>query len=201
MDLSRVNSGIRQTSSRSEHGQEHPMDDHELITIDEEQHKDDEGLAPNISLNTSGSTHEPNWETKATACAGIVLQTGVLIFDAFITYYPRLSWKKGGKSIASYAFPLTLLGTLGIVSGLCCCAYVVEASTLETIWRHRTSASGSQIVWLQRFQTVNDQNFKSYAIFAAPNQAHLITSHPVDRKSNARLRKWVILGSALSIIG
>ncbi|KAF8247282.1 hypothetical protein K440DRAFT_551341, partial [Wilcoxina mikolae CBS 423.85] len=168
---------------------------------DVEVHNNSNGFAPNISLNTSGSTHEPNWETMTTACIGILLQAGVLVFDAFITYHPSLSWKKGGQPIVGYAFPLTLIGTLGIVGGLFCCAYVVEASTAETVWRWRTSSPRWQIVWLQRFQTVSDQNFKSYAIFTAPSQAQLVTSHPVGREAHAKLRKWVVLGSALSIIG
>src|ERR1700753_1640852 len=88
--------------------------------------------APNISLNTFGNVIGV-WELHIVALIGVILQLGVLVFDAVVAYYYK--WGKGPLPVASYAYPLTLIGTIGLVVGMFQCAYIVETSTVEFSWR------------------------------------------------------------------
>jgi hypothetical protein len=157
------------------------------------------GRAPNISLNTSGSgsTTLGLWSLRIIASIGVVLQTGVLAFHAIITYYLR--WGKNEFGVSRYSYPTTTVGTLLLACGMFVCAYVIEASTFEET---RTVPLRSQIAWIQRGQRVNDQNFRSYAIYAAKTQQKVRMSYPApDDNHRKRLEIWALLGSILSITG
>ncbi|KAI5777047.1 hypothetical protein EDC01DRAFT_624570, partial [Geopyxis carbonaria] len=151
--------------------------------------------APNISLNTAGRAISP-WKLKLTAVVGVILQASVLVFDAVVTYH--LNWEKGGKKIAPYGFPLTLIGTLFIVFGMYLCAYVIEISTDEKTWVYKDISKQWQIVWLQKGQIVNDQKFRAYAIYASKGQTEIITSKRSNRKN---LDELTTLAAVLTIIG
>lgn len=155
--------------------------------------------APNISLNTSNPA-APMGELCIIAFVGVLFQGGALVLAGFATYEFR--WKKGGKDISTWAFPLTLIGSLSVVVGMFICAYVIECSTIERVWKvkNQVGERNLQILWLQRGQTVNDQMFKSFAIYAAKDQKTITTSQPL----RGRVEKYHVLttgGTFLSVIG
>jgi hypothetical protein len=153
--------------------------------------------APNISLNTSNSAVSKT-ELWVIALIGIFLQSGVLVLDAAATYYSGLQWKKGGRIVVGYAFPFTFIGTLGVVVGMFVCAYVIEASTKECTWKAKSDQTNMQILWIQRSQTVSDQRFKSYAIYAAKDRKFIMTSRPAPAK---QFQFWTNVGTVISIGG
>lgn len=115
------------------------------------------------------------------ATIGTILQFGVLVYAAFATYHPHLKLQGGGSGFgrASYAFPLTLVGTLFLVAGMSVCSHVIERSTEEKNYRVKLGAD-AHILWLQKVATVGDQEFSSYAIFAE-HKRNLITT---SRRNN-----------------
>lgn len=134
----------------------------------------------------------------------MVLQLGVLAFDYVVTY--RIKWKKGDNPIASYAFPLTCIGTLGIVFGMYICACIVEESTKETNWvpTDQFKSKGTpRIIWVQKKQTVGDQGFQSFAIYApvSTKDGFLATSFKRGERHRAHFHKLTLIASILSVGG
>jgi hypothetical protein len=150
---------------------------------------------PNIFFNVSGGSAN-HWELVLVSVIGVLLQSGVLVYDGVITYHSRARFEPG---FHAYAFPFTLFGTLGVMLGTFICAYVVETSTDEEIWEAVGPKKESlQTVWLQRGQFVGDQVFRSFAIYDVLKQHVIRTS----RKSPdlKRLEVWAFLGSTLAVI-
>lgn len=126
--------------------------------------------APNISLNL----HHPigRRELWAWAAVAILLQSGVLVYDALVAY--KLKFKEGGNKVVRYAFPLTATGTLALVLGMLLCSYVIENSTVEEVYQ--VEGAEARILWLQKKATVSDQSFDSYAIFVKEKSKNISTS-------------------------
>ncbi|KAM7189792.1 Ankyrin repeat-containing domain protein [Rhypophila sp. PSN 637] len=124
---------------------------------------------PNLTLNVHNQVGRR--ELYIVATLGIVLQFGVLVYCGLATRSLRLP--KGESPVADYAFPCTASGTLLLVIGILLCAHVVENSTAEKRYRPRREA---RVIWLQGSGTVNDQAFKSFAIFPEDTQALVTTS-------------------------
>ncbi|CAZ86102.1 unnamed protein product [Tuber melanosporum] len=124
---------------------------------------------PNISLNICGARGQG--ELWVFAILGIVLQFGCLIFIGVTRYHPKLNWKEEKNS--KYAYPLMASGTLLLVVGMMACSRVVQASSEEDIW---VSKRSFRILWLQKGDRVNDQLFKSYALFGDKEREELVTS-------------------------
>ncbi|RYP04538.1 hypothetical protein DL764_004400 [Monosporascus ibericus] len=127
---------------------------------------------PNLTLNVHNQVGRG--EHYVIAAFGIVLQLGVLVYCGFATYYPTLMFLKEGNPVAEYSFPCTAAGTLLLVAGMLACSYVVENSTSETRYRP-VAGREARVIWLQRSGTVNDQAFKSFAIFPT-NARTLVTT-------------------------
>ncbi|KAL2068429.1 hypothetical protein VTL71DRAFT_16527 [Oculimacula yallundae] len=87
--------------------------------------------APNISLNLHSK--QATWELVATAAAGILLQSGVLVFSAFVAYHTRFGSRIGGPP-SPYAFPVLLAGTITLALGMWISALVIGESTEEFEW-------------------------------------------------------------------
>lgn len=155
-------------------------------------------VAPNITLNTIGASVN-EWELNIIAFIGITLQVGVLAFDAVVTYYLRL--EKGGRPITNYAFPLASIGTLGLCCGMYLCANIVEQSTMELIWKI-PNRDDHRVLWIQKAQSVGDQGFGSYSIYAPYQESKrlrpLMTSH--RNKSGSTVHKWTMFATVLSVI-
>jgi len=164
-----------------------------------------ESIAPNISLNTIGISIR-EWEIYLLALCGVILQLAVIAFDAVATYYFR--WDKGGRAVPRYAFPLTSVGTVGLVYGIYLCAYIIEISTEELTWvpkNENGKPKRLRMLWVQKSQTVGDQGFKPYAIYAPFTESaspRLMTSHRrQDKNFEVKLHRLTIAATALSIGG
>lgn len=146
---------------------------------------------------------------RAVAVVGVLLQLGVLAWDAVVTYHLR--WSKGNQKVPPYAFPMTVIGTLGLVCGMYLCAYIIEVSTKELKWQPGNDnaesddkSPSSRIIWIQRHQTVGDQNFGSFAIYAPGSgkdtNLDLMTSHrSVNNKR--KLHTLTLFAITSSIVG
>lgn len=101
-------------------------------------HLAEEDYAPDISLNLQEVTNQR--ELYFTAATGIVLQAVVLAIAASSVYHPELRTllSKDGKPVASYAFPLLVLGSLLQFLGLFICTTVIDKSTEEYVWARCT---------------------------------------------------------------
>ncbi|KAL3480979.1 hypothetical protein BJX99DRAFT_253963 [Aspergillus californicus] len=122
---------------------------------------------PNLSLNI-GIKRQPHWVFCAAALIGFFVQTGVLVFGAIVTY--RLRWEKDGRTPDPWGFPLALSGTILQCTGMFLCAWLVDQSTKEWIFRKKTRSSDPQkgtlssMHWLQPGnQAVGDQIFDAFA--------------------------------------
>jgi ankyrin repeat protein len=130
---------------------------------------------PNLSLNKGIKRRDQFWFHCA-AIIGGVLQTGQYFFFlpeitltiplGTITYatltvfvYPQ-HFKKDDKAIASYAFPLYLVGTTLLFLGMFFCAFIMERSSKEFYLK---AEKPSKIYWLQPGnQNVGDQVFNAF---------------------------------------
>ncbi|EPE33339.1 Ankyrin repeat-containing protein [Glarea lozoyensis ATCC 20868] len=159
-------------------------------------HVDRPDRAPNISLNLH--SHQATWELVATAAAGILLQSGVLVFSGFVAYNSRFGQRVGGPP-SSYAYPVLLAGTITLAFGMWLSALVIGNSTEEFEWeikpksstdddldKHKrgtsTPDSGSvvetslRVFWLQKGIFVSDQSFDSFMLMAKGKKKTVLTS-------------------------
>ncbi|KAJ4203265.1 hypothetical protein NW767_005380 [Fusarium falciforme] len=151
---------------------------------------------PNLQLNLSSDHFDQNTLKKRhelilAAIAAVLLQTGLIVIAATITY--RLN--TGSSSLFEtkvYGFPCYAAGSLLLSIGTGLCSFIVEHSTIEHSWETVNSAGAKpdgeeakpediapRLVWIQRYQTVNDQSFKGYIILAGPKR-RVITSRRDD---------------------
>ncbi|KAH0524103.1 hypothetical protein TsFJ059_009013 [Trichoderma semiorbis] len=167
---------------------------------------------PNISHNRHRNSGRG--ELHLAACFGILLQVGFILYCSFIAQYSKLKphFQKDDHAVASYAFPLTIIGSVILSIGMFICSHVVESSTLEETfqpaehWRAR-------LVWLQQEKTVGDEEFKSFALYTGEDQPNIITSSRADhgkdsdekqRQGSEGLKDFTIttvVGTVISLVG
>lgn len=70
-----------------------------------------------------------------------------------------------------------------LVPGMLICGHVVESSTSERRY-HTVNGKEARVVWLQRSGIVNDQSFKSFAIFPTKAQHAIVTSQRSKQERN-----------------
>jgi hypothetical protein len=167
--------------------------DFELYELDElvsESH-----TAPNVSLN-GGSIHVN--EVRLVAFTALALQLGVVVFFFFSVCNTELSQSISQDPVPDSALPVTVAGTLAVMTGVFICTCVVEARTRLTRWIPKNDSHSLRILWLQKAQVLGDQHFQSCAIFADTSR-HEIISSVYDSKRN--LAVWTCLGTAVTTIG
>jgi hypothetical protein len=98
-----------------------------------------------------------------------------MVFGALATYYWR--WSKAGAPVQNFAFPMACAGTVSVCAGLSLCAYFIDASTDEEIYKRKRMSSAIDkeagqsnsetlsLVWLQKDQKVGEMHFQPQAIF------------------------------------
>ncbi|KAI5778825.1 hypothetical protein EDC01DRAFT_634306 [Geopyxis carbonaria] len=180
---------------------------------------------PNVSLNVCAQKTSDT-ELSVIACIGILLQLGVVIFGAcgvFVSDWNG-NFKKNGKSVERYAFPMLASGTLLLTVGMFLCAYIIDKNTTETRWTpapEEGPSSGKllKFAWLQRGGDVGDQRFSSYVIDPhdadeqptsdlwelftkrrSGNRSMMITSRRSET-SNHKLRSLTVLATVISLVG
>jgi len=134
--------------------------------------------APNVTLNYD-NRRVRQWNLWLVAFIGVILQFGVLFLESMIKYYHKLGLQIPDGPISNSSYELFVSGTLAVVVGMLLCSYIVEQSTAEEVW---VSASdrGFYIMWVQKAEIVNDQQFGAFALFAKGERRSLITSHPIQ---------------------
>ncbi|KAI8655590.1 Protein SSH4 [Fusarium keratoplasticum] len=151
---------------------------------------------PNLQLNLSSDHFDQNTLKKRhelilAAVVAVLLQTGLIVIAAATAYHLN----PGSSSffeIKVYGFPCYAAGSLLLSIGTGLCSFIVEHSTIEHSWEAVNSSgekmngekakpqkNAPRLVWIQRYQTVNDQSFKGYIILAGPKR-RVITSRRDD---------------------
>ncbi len=129
----------------------------------------------------------------AAAILGCVLQTTVLGFAIWVTYFRRLL--NDGQSAPSWAFPLAAAGTISLLSGMFLCAWLIERSTQEKFFQKEVC-----MYWLQPHnQTVGDQTFDAFAHHA--NLKEYVTSWKLEGSSKPQHERLVWVAVAVTMIG
>lgn len=183
----------------------------------ESQSKDNDSgpFAPNLSLNV-GIKRKPDAVFWGVAIFGAVLQVGVLVYAAIITYY--LQWESENSSSVEYACPLTIIGTLLVCSGVFFCAYLVGDSTNEQVYcrasftdnstpQEGTETAVPALYWLQPGgQVLGDQTFDAfgYSDRDQPLQKYLISWKRRSEEQKRKIWEAVILtttGFVMQFIG
>ncbi|KAJ5372555.1 hypothetical protein N7517_004561 [Penicillium concentricum] len=114
---------------------------------------------PNLSLNTGIKRRGQFWFHCAAILGGL-LQTGTVVYAALTVFMYPQSFQKDDKAVASYAFPLYLIGTTLLFIGMFFCAFILERSSKEYYFK---AEKPSKIYWLQPGnQHVGDQVFNAF---------------------------------------
>ncbi|KAH6949228.1 hypothetical protein DER45DRAFT_96572 [Fusarium avenaceum] len=188
-DLTTFDKSFRQSSIRTLHPNTQGQDPEPGLPSDDPRKskivivRNTTAEAPNISLNSHNQFNRG--ELRVVAVIATILQFRVLVFCGLATYYPSLKFQKDDKAIQGYAFPCTATGTLTLVVGLLIYSHVVESSTTEERYKPGPGRR-ARMVWLQKTQTVSDQHFGSYAIFAADDRELITTSHRAIKGKDAK---------------
>jgi ankyrin repeat protein len=130
--------------------------------------------SPNLTLNV-WMKKVPTVANYAAAAAGVVVQGGVLVLGAVLTYYLGLS--REDSAVSQYGFPLTACGTVMLSAGVFLCAFLVGESTSERKFQQVNDEigpgqqRGPKFAWLQPGgQRVGDQEFDAFAYTDRPEQ-------------------------------
>lgn len=164
-------------------------------------------MAPCVSLNLYNRVGRA--ELRFFAFFGILLQCTVLVWDGYATYIKR--YTKGAAEVNNYTFSITCAGTLTLVTGMFICSWMIDRSTIETIYKTTDAESVLHMLWLQKTCTVSDQIFKSHAIFAngerplvaMSQRRHLEDPESWGGKPCTVLKDelWTTIGVLISITG
>ncbi|KAH7303431.1 hypothetical protein B0I35DRAFT_472324 [Stachybotrys elegans] len=157
-----------------------------------------EEYAPNLSHNV-GIKRPDDWVFVVVALLGFVLQGGVLVFAACVTYYLR--WEKNGEQPPSYACPLVITGTLAMCAGVYLCAHLVGQSTEEHIFGERkASAQQSSLFWIQPRQVLGDQTFDPFCRVdrGGGNSLRQYTASWKKPNKSSELVVWLAVGISVA---
>ncbi|KAI9862248.1 MAG: hypothetical protein M1813_004723 [Trichoglossum hirsutum] len=154
-----------------------------------------EDAPPNMALNIIGK-RSSNRELLAVAVFGTIIQAAVVVLAGLETYiHPwNLGFKKNGRSIDPYAFPLMVIGTSLLVLGMIMCSHIIEASSTEAKWG---TTPGTRLAWVQKGDTINDQKFESFAFFS--QDGHQLRKSIRDTKHDRESQ--VLIAAATSLVG
>ena len=140
--------------------------------------------APNILLNLHHGSN--TGDLVFAAIIGCVLQLGVLVFSAFVTYHGGLGRKipDVAEKRTNYGYPSLAAGTALLTIGMFIASWVIEQSTVEEKWRAPNPKdspgadpiSDLQVLWLQKQHVVGDQSFDSYVLQAQEQCKEILTS-------------------------
>ncbi|KAJ5922197.1 hypothetical protein N7516_009900 [Penicillium verrucosum] len=124
---------------------------------------------PNLSLNKGIKRRDQFWFHCA-AILGGVLQSGAIMYAVLTVFVYPQHFQKDDKAVASYAFPLYLIGSALLFLGMFFCAFIMERSSKEFYLK---AEKPSKIYWLQPGnQDVGDQVFNAFlAVNEGPNSS------------------------------
>lgn len=148
--------------------------------------------APSLTVNISVKKL-PRHMLWAFVAVGAVLQSAVLLYAGMAVYYFR--FPKNGQTVLPYSFPVALVGTTFLCTGMFLCSWVIDRSTVEATWN--TTDPRSKMVWLQLGdQAVNDQVFGPYCRIIDDKRG-VSSSRRLDRSQNS----LVCLATVTTLVG
>ncbi|KAF8541770.1 hypothetical protein BDD12DRAFT_945844 [Trichophaea hybrida] len=179
-------------------------------------------LAPNVLINLQASNKSK--DLYFTAGCGLLLQVGVLLYSGMTVYNQAFkpNFSKDGRTVNTYAYPIMAIGTVTLIIGVALCSAVIEMSSTESEWVVQPSMTNSQpsmersmnvrLLWLQRSNSVNSQNFDPVVMFAPDGPDHRTSIRTSGRAptfaSNtragdrtSRLESLTLLGTGAAVIG
>ncbi|KAI9773875.1 MAG: hypothetical protein M1840_006101 [Geoglossum simile] len=150
---------------------------------------------PSMALNIIGK-RSSNRELLAVAVFGTIIQVAVVALAGLETYvHPWNSkFKKNGRPVSPYAFPLMMIGTPLLVLGIAMCAHIIEASSAEAEWE---PGSDTSLAWVQKGDTINDQKFESFAFFS--QSGHRLRKSIRDTTHSRESQ--VLIATTISLVG
>nr|XP_036589824.1 ankyrin repeat domain-containing protein 28 [Colletotrichum truncatum]KAF6801829.1 ankyrin repeat domain-containing protein 28 [Colletotrichum truncatum] len=169
---------------------------------------------PNLSFNI-GIRRSPEKLTWLGAAVAFLAQASVIVFGGLVTSW---GWKKDENVPPRWAFPLMSFGTVALCGGMFYCAFLVETSTEEKMFRRVVSkdndvdakehSSTSTLYVVQPGnQTIGDQTFNSFLFddSTAPINQY-ITSRRAPKQVDNQLGVWIaisatIFGFVLQFVG
>jgi len=146
------------------------------------------------------------------------LYSGMTVYNQ--AFKPNFS--KGGRTVNTYAYPIMAIGTVTLIIGVALCSAVIEMSSTESEWVVQPLMTNSQpsmersmnvrLLWLQRSNSVNSQNFDPVVMFAPDGPDHRTSIRTSGRAptfaSNTRtgdrtskLESLTLLGTGAAVIG
>lgn len=123
-----------------------------------------------------------------------------MLYAGLVQYW--FSFRRDGKPLAPYAFPLAFSGTTMVCLGMFICAYLIERSTSETYFR---KIKHSKLYWVQPGgQKIGDQAFNAF--IGVSDSPRYISSHKLYDDSRRTVLLWaaivlIILGFILQFVG
>ncbi|KAK2772625.1 ankyrin repeat domain-containing protein 28 [Colletotrichum kahawae] len=178
---------------------------------------DDDDFAPNPNLSFNiGIKKPPEYIHWLAAAIAFLAQVSVLVFGGLITSW---AWKKEQTIPPAWAFPLMSLGTILLCGGMFYCAFLVENSTKERVFRKANNddrEAGNQdnswptstiYVVQPGNQVIGDQTFDPFLFddSASPLNQY-ITSWKTPQQSSSELGVWLatvttLFGFILQFVG
>ncbi|KAF2968429.1 hypothetical protein GQX73_g5126 [Xylaria multiplex] len=131
---------------------------------------------PNLSFNI-GIREQPGYVLVLAAVAGFLIQAAVLVFGFLATYTWR--WPKDDALPPDWAFPIMSLGTLLLSGGMFFCAFLIEDSTKERVFRRdSTEDRNSPTIYVVQpgNQIVGDQTFDAFSFTDASRRLRKYTT-------------------------
>lgn len=165
-------------------------------------------VPPNLQLNlASDSDHELSFRKRTepivTTILAVIIQTGLITLAATSVRYPPLRRSIGFEPKA-YGLPCYIAGSLLLSLGVGICSYAVERNTTEYAWtlpeesleirKTGNSDFDPRLIFLQQRQSVNDQAFNAYAMFAGPKHEIITSARKSTRANNNQVRScnWAL---------
>ncbi|KAF6807956.1 ankyrin repeat domain-containing protein 28, partial [Colletotrichum plurivorum] len=164
---------------------------------------------PNLSFNI-GIRKRPVWVQWLAAAIAFLAQVSVLVFGGLVTSW---GWKKEEDIPPAWAFPLMSLGTVLLCGGMFYCAFLVEKSTKERVFRkannknnkgkeesQNSSSPPSTIYVVQPGnQVIGDQTFDPFLFDDSANPINqYITSWKTPEKSGDQLGVWLAIAMTMT---
>ncbi|RPA83972.1 ankyrin [Ascobolus immersus RN42] len=138
---------------------------------------------PNIGINLARKRLS-QLELYSIAAIGVLLQSGVLAFAIMGVLQPlknNTEFQKDDGPVQSHAIYVFCIGTVMLVTGMFVCGHIIERRSQEETWIPADCSPESsqwkgyrmKMIWLQKGETVNDQQFESYYIsYRSPLGTH-----------------------------
>ncbi|KAK1984379.1 hypothetical protein LZ30DRAFT_747910 [Colletotrichum cereale] len=192
---------IGKQSGGDEEAQQRPSDDK----------TDNDNFAPNPNLSFNiGIRRRPVYIPQLAAIIAFLAQASVVVFGGLVTLW---GWPKEDEQPPHWAFPLMFLGTVLLCLGMFYCAFLVENSTKERVFRKnkrsnnendgtRNSTSSTSTIYVVQpgNQIIGDQTFDPFLFDDSSNPiTQYITSWKTPQQN--KKEQQVVFATSITMSG